>query len=80
MRRVRSKPKAKAQSASQSPRMYLIPCSCGTTFSVAAQYDQCGSAWSRFLICPECGKRHDPRNRLLQLGYHREGYWKVDGC
>ena len=22
----------------------------------------------------------DPKNRLLQIGYHREGYWKVDGC
>jgi hydrogenase maturation factor HypF (carbamoyltransferase family) len=80
MRRVHPNPEARAKPVSQSPRMYLIPCSCGATFSVAAQYDQCGSAWSRFLICPECGKRHDPRNRLLQLGYHREGYWKVDGC
>jgi hypothetical protein len=80
MRRVHPNPQARAEPVSKSPRMYLIPCSCDTTFSVAAQYDQCGSAWSRFLICPECGKRHDPRNRLLQLGYHREGYWKVDGC
>ncbi len=32
------------------------------------------------MICPGCGKRHDPKNRLLQVGYHREGYWQVDKC
>jgi hypothetical protein len=58
----------------------MIPCSCGATFSVSEGFDQCGTTWSRFLICPQCGKRHDPRNRLLQLAYQREGYWKVDGC
>jgi hypothetical protein len=61
-------------------RMYLIPCSCGTTFAVAEDFDQRGTAWSRYMICPGCGKRHDPKNRLLQMGFHREGYWKVDKC
>ena len=61
-------------------RMFLIPCSCGTTFSVAENYDRQGSTWGRYLICPGCGKRHDPRNRLLQMGFHREGYWKIDEC
>jgi hypothetical protein len=28
--------------------------------------------------CPNCEKRHDPKNRLLQIGYQFEGYWKVD--
>jgi hypothetical protein len=59
-------------------RMYLVPCSCGATFAVSEDYDRKGTAWSRYLICPHCGKRHDPKNRLLQVGYHREGYWKVD--
>jgi hypothetical protein len=31
-----------------------------------------------FLPCHGCGKRHDPRNRLLRLGYHQEGFWTVD--
>ncbi len=66
--------------ASASLRMLLVPCSCGANFVVSASYDQCGSTWNRFLVCPSCGKRHDPRNRLLQMGYHREGYWKVDAC
>ena len=61
-------------------RMFLIPCSCGTTFAVAENYDRQGTAWSRYLICPGCGKRHDPKNRLLQIGFHPEGYWKVDEC
>jgi hypothetical protein len=61
-------------------RMLLVPCSCGATFAVAENYDRQGTAWSRYLICPVCGKRHDPKNRLLHLGYHREGYWKVDEC
>lgn len=61
-------------------KMYLIPCSCGATFAVTAEFDRHGSQWSRFLVCPNCGKRHDPRNRLLHLGFQREGYWKVDGC
>src|ERR1700759_2013056 len=61
-------------------RMFLVPCSCGTTFAVAENYDHQGTAWSRYLICPGCGKRHDPKNRLLQMGFHPEGYWKVDEC
>ena len=61
-------------------RMFLIPCSCGTTFSVAENYDRQGSTWSRYLICPGCGKHHDPKNRLLQMGFHWEGYWKIDDC
>ena len=62
------------------PRMFLVPCSCGTTFAVAEGYDHQGTNWSRYLTCPNCGKRHDPRNRVLQMGYYREGYWKVDKC
>ena len=61
-------------------RMFLIPCSCGTTFAVAENYDRQGTAWSRYLTCPGCGKRHDPKNRLLQMAFHPEGYWKVDEC
>jgi hydrogenase maturation factor HypF (carbamoyltransferase family) len=61
-------------------RMFLIPCSCGTTFAVAEDYDRRGTRWSRYLVCPGCGKRHDPKNRLLQIGFHPEGYWKVDDC
>jgi hydrogenase maturation factor HypF (carbamoyltransferase family) len=61
-------------------RMFLVPCSCGTTFSVAENYDRQGTAWSHYLICPGCGKHHDPKNRLLQMGFHPECYWKVDKC
>ena len=60
--------------------MLLVPCSCGTTFAVAEGYDHQGTRWSRYLLCPSCSKRHDPKNRLLQMGYHHEGYWKVDEC
>jgi len=74
-------PRSRRNSGSPEPiSMFLVPCSCGTTFTVEPRYDQHGSHWSRFLICPTCGKHHDPRNRLLQLGYCREGYWKVDNC
>ncbi len=59
-------------------KMFVIPCSCGTTFAVSENYDRQGTAWSRYLKCPNCEKRHDPKNRLLQIGYQREGYWKVD--
>ena len=61
-------------------KMFLIPCSCGMTFAVSENYDQRGTAWSRYMPCPRCGKRHDPKNRLLQIGYHREGYWRVENC
>ena len=61
-------------------KMYLVPCSCGTTFAVSSDYDRRGTTWSRYMICPTCGKRHDPKNRLLELGYQAEGYWKVDKC
>jgi hydrogenase maturation factor HypF (carbamoyltransferase family) len=72
---------AKNKDKDEAPlQMFLVPCSCGTTFAVAHNYDRHGTSWSRYLICPGCGKRHDPRNRLLQVGYHREGYWQVDRC
>jgi len=81
------RPRTPANSKSVDPsttprafRMFLIPCSCGTTFAVAEDYDRLGTAWSRYMICPGCGKRHDPKNRLLQMGFHAEGYWKVDDC
>jgi hypothetical protein len=75
-----------AGAGSKTPReserlcMFLVPCSCGHSFAVSPTYDRHGSDLGRFLRCPHCGKRHDPRNRLLQLGYYREGYWKVDDC
>jgi len=72
--------KAKPKSTEASFRMFLVPCSCGASFAVSEQYDRRGTSWSRFLVCPNCGKRHDPKNRLLQLGYRREGYWGVDDC
>jgi hypothetical protein len=50
------------------------------TFAVAQNYDHQGTAWGRYLTCPGCGKKHDPKNRLLQMGFHAEGYWKVDEC
>jgi hypothetical protein len=64
----------------ESLRMYLVPCSCGASFAVSENYDRQGTQWSRYLVCPNCGKRHDPKNRLLQLGYRPEGYWGVDDC
>lgn len=70
----------KATTGSDPFRMFLVPCSCGTTFAVSEQYDRHGSQWGRFLMCPNCGKRHDPKNRLLQLGYHHQGFWGVDSC
>jgi hypothetical protein len=61
-------------------RMYLVPCSCGASFAVSEDYDRRGTAWSRYLLCPQCGKRHDPKNRLLELGYQTDGYWRVEKC
>ena len=81
--RPRTLAKSKPVDPGMTPRpfrMFLIPCSCGTTFAVAENYDRHGTAWSRYMICPGCGKRHDPKNRLLQMGFHPEGYWKVDDC
>jgi len=62
------------------PRMFLIPCSCGTSFAVAKDYDSRGMHIRSFIPCPNCGKRHDPRNRLLTLDYQDERFWKVGGC
>jgi DNA-directed RNA polymerase subunit RPC12/RpoP len=71
---------ASAQVTNDCATMFLVPCSCGRTFAVSENYDREGTSWTRYLICPNCGKRHDPKNRLLRLGFQREGYWKVDGC
>jgi hypothetical protein len=73
--------RAPAEDPPSAPlKLLLLPCSCGATFAAAADYHLHGGSWHRFLVCPGCGKRHDPRNRLLELGYHREGYWAVNGC
>jgi hypothetical protein len=72
--------KETAQSAPPKLRMFLVPCSCGTTFAVTEDYDSKGTHIRSFLPCPGCGKRHDPKNRLLEIGFQREGYWKVDNC
>jgi hydrogenase maturation factor HypF (carbamoyltransferase family) len=61
-------------------RLFLIPCSCGVSFTVAEDFDRKGTHIRSFIPCSNCGKRHDPKNRLLQLGYRREGYWGVDDC
>jgi hypothetical protein len=61
-------------------RVLLVPCSCGVSFAASYDYDRRGTGWSRYLICPGCGKRHDPKNRLLELGYQSDGYWKVEKC
>jgi len=61
-------------------RMLLIPCSCGATFAVSEDYDRKGMHLRSFIPCPSCGKRHDPRNRLLRLDYQEEQFWKVGGC
>ena len=61
-------------------RMYLVPCSCGASFVVSENYDRKGTSWTRYLVCPQCGKRHDPKNRLLELSYQAHGYWKVEKC
>jgi hypothetical protein len=75
----RTKPKKKLP-VKQELRMLLIPCSCQTTFAVSENYDGQGMHLRSFLACPNCGKRHDPRNRLLTLDYQAERFWKVDGC
>ncbi|HWZ83893.1 MAG TPA: hypothetical protein VNW47_14775 [Terriglobales bacterium] len=62
------------------PRMFLIPCSCGTTFAIAEDFDRQGTHIRSFLPCPNCGKRHDPKNRVLRMDYNRERFWNVDGC
>ena len=61
-------------------KMFLVPCSCGVSFAVSEQYDRKGTSLSRYLACPQCGKRHDPKNRLLELGYQPERFWQVEKC
>jgi len=77
---VKSRGQLKKSKSDAPLRIFLVPCSCGKTFAVGEDYDRQGTAWRRYFACPKCGKRHDPKNRLLQVGYHREGYWKVDAC
>jgi hydrogenase maturation factor HypF (carbamoyltransferase family) len=77
---TRTPSKNKKEEESRKLKMFLVPCSCGTTFAVTDDYDRQGMHLRSFLPCPNCGKRHDPRNRLLQIGYERAGFWKVDVC
>ncbi len=65
-------------------KLYLVPCSCGTTFAVSENYDRQGTVWGRYLKCPNCGKRHDPKNRLLRTRFSArrvlEGGWVLANC
>lgn len=70
----------KTTEGSKRFRMFLIPCSCGASFAVAEDYDRKGMHIRSFIPCPNCGKRHDPRNRLLHLDYQDERFWSVGGC
>ena len=66
--------------AGQAQAENVLVRSLGGLFAVAENYDRRGTAWSRYLKCPDCDKRHDPKNRLLQMGYQRGKYWSVDQC
>jgi len=79
---VSGKPKSITETTEvrEHPRMFLIPCSCGATFAVSEKFDRHGMHLRSFIPCPNCGKRHDPRNRLLRLDYQEEQFWKVAGC
>ena len=77
---MKKKPARKDQEPQTLPRMFLIPCSCGTTFAIAEDFDRRGTHIRSFLPCPNCGKRHDPKNRVLRMGYSSERFWKVEGC
>jgi len=48
----RSKPE---KIATTSIRMFLVPCSCGASFVVSENYDRQGTAWTRYLKCPNSG-------------------------
>src|SRR5262249_13137863 len=68
-------------------RRPLKPYACTLCHAAAARasrspktYDRVGTSWSPYLTCPQCGKRHDRKNRLLELGYQPGGYWKIDKC
>ena len=60
-------------------KMFVIPCSCGTTFAVSENYDRQGTAWSRYLKCPNCEKRHDPKNRCSRsdISAKATGRWMI---
>jgi len=77
---VQKPPGKKHEEQPQKFRMFLIPCSCGASFAVSEDYDRQGMHLRSFIPCPNCGKRHDPRNRLLHLDYQEEHFWKVGGC
>lgn len=76
----KTKSPPKQTEAGKHLRMLLIPCSCGATFAVSEDFDRHGMHLRSFIACPNCGKRHDPRNRLLSLDYQEEQFWKVAGC
>jgi hydrogenase maturation factor HypF (carbamoyltransferase family) len=80
MKRTAPKDNKDEAAAKKKLRMFLIPCTCGSTFAVAEDFDRRGMHLRSFIPCPNCGKRHDPRNRLLHLDYQDERFWKVVCC
>ena len=80
MKRAALKNEKEKAEAEKKFHMFLIPCSCGASFAVSENYDRKGMHLRSFIPCPNCGKRHDPRNRLLRLDYQNEHFWKVGGC
>ena len=58
-------------------KMYLVPCSCGTTFAVSENYDRQGTPWSRYLKCPNWANRMIPRTAYYNSAISTEdtGRW-----
>ena len=77
---AKNRPGKRSAEQKKKFRMLLIPCSCGASFAVSEDYDHKGMHIRSFIPCPNCGKHHDPRNRLLHLDYQEENFWKVGGC
>ncbi len=61
-------------------KLYLVPCSCAVHSRSRKTTIVRGLPWGRYLKCPSCGKRHDPKTAFCNSAFNVAGTGKVDGC
>ncbi len=69
VRRAKKSPKNKKEDPpNKDIRMFLVPCSCGTTFAVTDDYDRKGTHIRSFLPCPTLWQAPRPQESIASNG------------
>jgi len=71
----------KAREEQQKPSAHVLIPAAAVRHCLAEDFDRQGTHIRSFIPCPNCGKRRDPKNRVLRLATlltFLEGEWLAD--